>query len=231
MQLSIIIPAYNEAAVIAQTIAQVKKYLTDHYNSYEIIVIDDKSIDSTLEIIEGIDNIRVLRNLKNHGKGYTVRKGLLASQGDYLLFMDADSSTSISELAKLWPYRQDYPLVIGSRAVAQAQVKIRQNIVKVILGRAGNLLSRLLIHPNIKDTQCGFKLLARSARPVWEKLTIEDFGFDFEMIFLARKHGLAIKEVPIIWYNNFDSKVRWWHYPRTLAQLWQIRLNNLLKKY
>lgn len=231
MQISVIIPAYNEAPVIAATIRQVQEYLAQNFTSHEIIVVDDKSSDGTLEIIQQIAGIRVLRNLKNHGKGYTVAKGVRAGQGDYLLFMDADASTPINELAKLWSYRQEYPLVIGSRALAQSQVKVSQNKIKVLLGRGGNLLSRWLIDPAIKDTQCGFKLVTRSAQFLFDKLTIEDFGFDLELIFLARKYRLAIKEVPIVWYNNFASKVRWFHYPRTLAQLFQIRINDLLNKY
>lgn len=231
MQISVIIPAYNEAKVIATTIRQVQEYLAQNFTSHEIIVVDDKSTDGTLEIIKNITGVKVLRNLKNHGKGYSVARGMLAGQGDYLLFMDADSSTAIGELAKLWSYRERYPVVIGSRALDQSQVKMSQNKIKVLLGRSGNMLSRWLIHPAIKDTQCGFKLFSRSAKFLFDKLTIEDFGFDLELIFLARQHGLAIREVPIVWYNNFDSKVRWFHYPKTLAQLFQIRINNLLKKY
>lgn len=231
MQISVIIPVYNEAKVIAATLSQVKDYLSQNFTSYEIIVVDDCSADGTWEIIKNIPNLKILRNLKNHGKGYTVAKGLLAGQGDYLLFMDADASTPIGELAKLWPYREQYPLVIGSRALQESEIKIRQNKIKVLLGRGGNLLSRWLIHPDIKDTQCGFKLVARSVKFIVSKLTIADFGFDFELIFLARKYGLAIKEVPIVWSNNFDSSVRWFDYLKVLGQLFQIRFNNLLGKY
>lgn len=231
MQISVIIPAFNEAKVIANTVAQVNYYLGSNFQSFEIIVIDDKSTDSTLNIIQGLTGIKVLRNLKNHGKGYTVAKGMKVGQGDYLLFMDADSSTKISELDKLFKYKDNYPVIIGSRALAESEVKLRQNWIKVLLGRGGNLLSRILIAPDIKDTQCGFKMFSRQAKFIFGKLSIEDFGFDFELIFLARKYGLAIKEVPIVWYNDTNSTVRWYHYPKVLGQLFKIRFNNLLGKY
>lgn len=231
MEISVIIPAFNEAKVIAKTVAQVKEYLSGHFQSFEILVIDDKSTDSTLNIIQSLTGIKVLRNLQNHGKGYTVAKGMKVGQGDSLLFMDADFSTPISELDKLLKYKNNYPVIIGSRALAESEIKRRQTWLKVLLGRGGNLLSRMLIAPNIKDTQCGFKLISRPAKFIFDKLTIEDFGFDFELIFLARKYGLAIKEVPIVWYNDANSTVRWYHYPKVLGQLFRIRFNNLLGKY
>lgn len=231
MEISVVIPAYNEAKVIAQTVARVQKYLASKFSTWEIIVVDDKSNDRTLEIIKNIAGIVVLQNQVNHGKGYTVKKGVLAAQGDWILFMDADSSTEISELDKLWAKREQAELVIGSRALADSQVKVSQNVFKVVLGRAGNWLSRVLIDPRIMDTQCGFKLIARRARDLYNKLTINDWGFDLELIFLARKKGVKVAEVPIIWVNNFDSKVKWWNYLVVLSELVKIRLNNLLGKY
>ena len=231
MEISVVIPVFNEAKVIASTVNKVKDYLSKNFSSGEIIVVDDKSTDSTLEVINSLGGIKVLRNLKNHGKGYTVLKGLKAATGKYILFMDADFSTPISELNKLWEFRDRYQLIIGSRGLNQSQVMVSQPRIKVILGKVGNLFSRWLIHPEIRDTQCGFKLLPRSVRYLLDKVSIGGWAFDLELIYLFRKDGLAIKEVPVVWDNNFDSKVKWWSYPQTLGQLFKIRLNDLLGKY
>ncbi|MDP2812454.1 MAG: hypothetical protein Q8O32_02055, partial [bacterium] len=126
---------------------------------------------------------------------------------------------------------KDYKLLIASRALPDSKIEIKQNIVKIFLGKTGNLLSRLLIHPQIKDTQCGFKLFSSDLKFLFDKLTIEDFAFDFELMFLARKYKFAIKELPVSWYNNFHSSVRWFDYPKTILSIFKIRINNFLGKY
>lgn len=231
MEISVVIPAFNEERVIVNTIKKVKEYLNKNFASFEIIVVDDKSTDRTLEILRQIPDIRLNRNLRNHGKGYTVAKGVKRAKGDWILFMDADSSTDISELDKFVPFMDDYDMIIGSRSMDDSDIKIRQNFVKVFLGKAGNLLIRLLLAPKIKDTQCGFKLSNSRMKHLFEQLTIEDWGFDFELIWLARKYRFRVKEVGITWLNNFDSKVRWYTYPKTLLQVFKVRFNNLKGKY
>jgi len=231
MKISVVIPAYNEEKVIIRTLKEVKEFLTNSFDDFEIIVVDDKSSDSTLEFINNFSGIKVLRNLKNHGKGYSVTKGVKAATGDWILFMDADNSTRITELNNFFNYSKDYKLLIASRALPDSKVEIKQNIVKIFLGKTGNLLSRLLIHPQIKDTQCGFKLLASDLKFLFDKLTIDDFAFDFELIFLARKYKFAVKELPVSWYNNFNSSVRWFDYPKTILSIFKIRINNFLGKY
>lgn len=231
MFISVVIPVYNEAHVIVNTLAKVKDFLKNNFDSFEIIVVDDKSTDNTLAILKEQSGLRLMRNLKNHGKGYTVAKGVRAAKGEWILFMDADSSTDISELTKFLPWLKYNDLLIASRALADAQIKVKQSLLKIILGKAGNLLSRLLIHPKIHDTQCGFKLFRRELQPLFAQLTISGFAFDFELIWLARKHNFKIKELAVVWVNNFDSKVKWYTYPQTLLQLFIIRLNDLLGKY
>lgn len=231
MDISVVIPAYNEERVIVKTIEEVRSFLKNNFSSFEIIVVDDKSTDRTLEILKQIPDIVLRRNLKNHGKGYTVAKGVAVARGNWVLFMDADSSTNIGELKKFLPYVDDYDLIIGSRALNDSDVRVRQNIVKVFLGRAGNLLIRMLLAPNVKDTQCGFKFFRNKLKILFDKLTIEDWGFDFELIWLARKNDFKVKEVPVVWVNNFDSKVKWYNYPKTLAQVFLVRINNLKGKY
>jgi dolichyl-phosphate beta-glucosyltransferase len=231
MEISVVIPAFNEAKVIASTIKQIKDFLNNNFSSFEIIVVDDKSTDNTLEIVRAISDIKVLRNLRNHGKGYSIKKGMKHAQGDLLLFMDADSSTNISELKAFLPHVGDRQLVIASRALKDSDVQIRQNIIKKLLGVLGNFFSRMLIDSRIKDTQCGFKLFSKDAKILFDKLTIEGFAFDFELIFLAKKYKFKVKEMPIIWVNNFDSAVRWHDYPKTMLILVLINIKNLLGKY
>lgn len=231
VEISVVIPAFNEEMVIGDTIQEVKDFLKNNFNNFEIIIVDDKSTDRTLEIIKVIDNITVLKNLRNHGKGYSVAKGMKIARGDLLFFMDADNSTKIMELKNFLPAMKKYDLVIASRGLADSDVQIRQNFFKDFLGKIGNLVSRLLIDKNIKDTQCGFKLISKDAKYLFDKLTIAGFAFDFELIFLAKKYKFKVKEMPIIWENNFNSTVKWHDYPRTMINLIKIRLNNLLGKY
>lgn len=231
MDISVVIPAFNEEEDIAKTIEEVKSYLKNNFNIFEIIVVDDKSKDSTLQIIKNISDIKVLRNLKNHGKGYTVAKGMKAASGDILLFMDADNSTKINELDNFLPALKKYDLVIASRGLENSQVKIKQNFIKRFLGRIGNFFSRVLIDKNIRDTQCGFKLFRKSSQYLFDKITIAGFAFDFELIFLAKKYNLKVKELPVKWENNFNSSVKWYDYPKTMINLLLININNLLGKY
>jgi len=226
-----VIPAYNEEMVIEDTINDVKDFLKNNFSSFEIIIVDDKSTDRTLNIINDIDNIKILKNLKNHGKGYSVAKGVKESNGNLILFMDADNSTNIKELKSFLGEINNYDLVIASRALKNSNLKVRQSLLKTLLGKIGNLLSRLLIDKNIKDTQCGFKLFKKETKSLFEKLTIEGFAFDFELIFLAKKYKFRVKEMPITWVNNFDSSVRWHDYPKTMMSLVFISINNLLGKY
>jgi dolichyl-phosphate beta-glucosyltransferase len=231
MNISVVIPAFNEAPVIAETIKKIKKYLQSNNIVGEIIVIDDCSTDDTLAVLKNISDIKVLKNLRNHGKGYSVRKGVLLAKEDWILFMDADNSTDISELDKFSKYLADYDVLIASRALPESNIVVKQNIIKVTLGRAGNLIIRLLIDPRIKDTQCGFKLFNKKVQPLFNKITINGFGFDFELIWLIKKNNLRIKEVPVTWVNDFASSVKWWHYPKVLAEVLAVRINNLLGKY
>ena len=231
MEISVIIPAFNEEAVIGNTVKEIKDFLSANFYSFEIIIVDDASSDRTLEIVNQLKNIRVLRNLTNHGKGYTVAKGVQVARGEMILFMDADNSTPIKELKAVLPYIEDYHLVIGSRALSDSVILKRQSFIKVWLGRSGNFLIQLFILPGIKDTQCGFKLFRKEIKSLFDKLTIDDWGFDFELLFLARRHNFQIKEVPITWTNNEQSKVTLFGYIKTLVQVFKVRANHLFKKY
>jgi len=231
MDISVIIPVFNEEEVIENTVHEVKSFLKNNFTSFEIIIVDDKSTDSTLEILKSIGGIKVLRNLKNHGKGYTVAKGMKYASGDLLLFMDADNSTRIDELVNFLKEIGQYDILIASRGLKDSKIELSQNIFKSFLGRVGNLFSRMLIDKNIYDTQCGFKLFKANTKYLFDKITINGFAFDFELIFLAKKYKFRVKEMPVVWKNNFKSTVKWYDYPKTMINLINIRLNNLLGKY
>lgn len=231
MKISVVIPAYNESQRIIATVVKIKHYFSDRTYLSEIIVVDDCSSDQTLSLLNGIGGIKVLRNLKNHGKGYTVRKGVAAATGDWILFMDADNSTDISELDNFMGLITDFDILIASRALPESKILIRQNKVKVTLGRLGNLVIRALIDSRIKDTQCGFKFFNKKVQALFPKITINRFGFDFELIWLVKKNNLKIKEIPVSWSNDQHSSVKWWHYPQVFWEVLKVRFNNLLGKY
>ncbi|MCD4761195.1 glycosyltransferase family 2 protein [bacterium] len=231
MDISVVIPAFNEEKIIKNTIAEVKDFLKNNFSSFEIIVVDDKSKDSTLKIVQAISGISVLGNSKNHGKGYSVVKGVKAAQGDLILFMDADNSTRINELQNFLSQTKDYPILIASRALPDSDIKIKQNVIKDYFGKFGNAIIRFVLLLRIHDTQCGFKLFSKETKHLFNKITINGFAFDFELLFLAKKYKFRVKEMPVTWLNNFDSAVKWYDYPNTLLQVFKVRFNNLIGKY
>lgn len=234
MFLSVVVPVYNEAGVIAGTLRKINSYLTQKQLLGEIIVVDDGSTDGSAEIIKNLSlaNIKLITYAKNLGKGAAVIKGMAAVAGDLLLFIDADYSTSIDELDKFFPYFDSgYDIVIGSRGLKESNVIVPQNKIKVILGRFGNKLIQLLAVRGITDTQCGFKAFNRRAVILFSLLTINRWGFDFELLYLANKFGFKTKELPVTWKNDRDSKVKWYSYFFTLIELIKIKINNLKGVY
>ncbi len=211
--LSVVIPAYNEAERIGTTLGKINEYLLKKDYQYEIIVVDDGSTDGTCglvrEITQQISCIRLLQNRVNRGKGYSVRAGILDSRGQLIIFSDADLSAPIHEIDKLaiWISR-GYDIAIGSRALPESEILVRQPWYREYMGKIFNLLVRLMAVPGIKDTQCGFKLFKEDvARSLFEKQTIDGFGFDVEILFIAIKNGYRIKEVPVQWINSPSSRV------------------------
>jgi glycosyltransferase involved in cell wall biosynthesis len=210
---SIVIPAFNEAARIGMTISRIQRFLEGFPFPHELIIVDDGSTDETPRIVErsGIPTLRLLRNESNHGKGYAVRQGVLASRGDFVLFTDADLSAPIEEIEKLMAValKEDADVVIGSRAVDRSMIAVRQSRMRESGGVAFNLVVRTLLGLRLRDTQCGFKLFTRSsADRVFRKQTISGFGFDPEVLFLASKGNLTIREVPVRWSHSQGSKIR-----------------------
>jgi dolichyl-phosphate beta-glucosyltransferase len=223
MEISVIIPAYNEAKRITPTIKSVVEYLDNLVqDSYETIIVLDGSKDNTLEVVSKLAKkykaITIIDNKVNQGKGAVVRQGIMESKGEYVLFMDADNSTHIDELDKILPVmKQGVDIVVGSRDMQGSKVEIRQARYKEILGDLGNLWIQILLVGGIKDTQCGFKVFAGDkARHIFSKIHMKGWSFDIELLALARHFGYSIKEMPVIWYNDDSSHVKLKDYIKVL---------------
>jgi dolichyl-phosphate beta-glucosyltransferase len=228
--LSVIIPAYNEEKRIGTTLKSIDEYLKKQNYDYEIIIVANNCIDKTDEVVRNyqqkIKNLKLI-DIQNGcgGKGCAVKIGIEKALGDFLLFMDADNSTRIHEVDKFWPYfKKGFGVVIGSRALKDSKIKIKQSWYREILGRLANALVRVTLLPKIYDTQCGFKAFTKKAAlDIFSRQKIVGWGFDMEVLALAKKFGFKIKEVPIAWFNAPESKVSLGTYFSTLRELFQIR--------
>jgi dolichyl-phosphate beta-glucosyltransferase len=217
MTASLIIPAYNERRRIEACVHTVSAWVRTRPGgaSWEVILVDDGSTDDTAGLArgfakeEGLDlSVRSLSG-GNRGKGAAIRTGVLASAGDPVLISDTDLSTPLAEWEKLAAQLPTHPIAIGSRALEEELVRKRQAFYRVLLGRAGNRLIQLLAVPGIRDTQCGFKLFRGDvARDLFREARIDRFAWDVEILYLARRHGIPIAEVPVLWFNSPESKVR-----------------------
>jgi len=214
MWLSIVIPAYNEEKRIKNTVFKIGDYLAKQNYDYEIIVVNDGSIDKTADVVEEmklrVANLVIINNQKNHGKGFVVRQGLLNSRGEYRLFLDADGSTSIEEIEKFLPHiKQGHDIVIASRAINGANIISAQHWSRKILGGIYRLVTKLFSGLwGFYDTQCGFKLFsAKSVKDVFSRCKINGWSFDVEALLIAVKLGYSIKEVPINWSDSPGTKV------------------------
>ena len=213
--ISIIIPDLNEEKRIAASLEKLASFLKKRREEFEVIVVDDASTDNTRGVANSfaskIPKLKVLRLEKSpyEGKGLAVSRGALAAKGDLVVFTDADFSTPIEEIDKLLrKLKEGFDIAIGSRALDRSLVKTKQNAVREFMGRTFNFLVQRIALPGIVDTQCGFKAFKmRVCRQLFEKEKIFDFGFDVELLYLARKRELKIAEVPVIWNNHPASKV------------------------
>lgn len=209
--LSVVIPAYNEKQRIKNTIDIVLKYLNKKKIKFEIIIVDDGSNDNTVDEVKKFKgkNIRIIKNGRNYGKGYTVRNGILNSKYEYVLFSDADLSTPINMLERFENYIKDYDVIIGSRALSESDIQIKQPFYREFMGKMFNKIVRLFTVRGIKDTQCGFKLFKTDvAKRIFNKATLNGFGFDVEILYIAKLNRIKVAEVPVVWKNSRLSKVR-----------------------
>lgn len=212
--LSVVIPAYKEKDRIGTNLLEIEKFLSAKEYDYEILVVVDGSPDNTAEVAKNyasqVTNLRVIANKQNHGKGYVVRQGLMESKGEYIVFLDADGSTSITHVDKFLPqFDKGFDVVIGSRKIKGSYVQVHQPKYREIMGEGGNWLIRIVLglwlYP---DTQCGFKMLSRkAAQEVASRMVVDRFGFDFELIILAHKLGFKVKQMPVRWLNEEGSTV------------------------
>lgn len=235
--LSVIIPAYNESKRIPLTLIDIDKRLSERDYSYEIIVVNDGSVDSTAEIVNRfskiVKNLRLIDNTENRGKGAVVRQGMLSARGSLRLFTDADNSTSIDQFDGMVPFfKEGFDVVIGSRALKNSRLDPPQSVAKRLLGKFGNLIIQILLLKGFKDTQCGFKCFSEvAAEKVFRKTKIDRWGFDVEALVLAKNFGFLIKEIPVRWVNSFLSTVGWRGYFSTLLDVVKIKIWLALKKY
>jgi len=235
--LSVVIPAYNEEHRIKRTLEALHAYFKKQTYGYEILVVSDGSTDRTTDVVNAyiptIKGLKLIANKENHGKGYVVHQGMLEAKGKLRLFMDADGSVSIEHVDTFLPYTEKgYDVVIGSIEAEGAKVEEHAAWYRRTLGHWAKLLIRLLAIWEIKDTQRGFKLFSvRAAEDVFPLQTITRWGFDIEILVIAKKLGYTIKEVPVVWNNMGESKVGLSAYATTLADLLTIRARMMLGMY
>lgn len=236
-KLSVIIPAYNEQSRIAHTLLAVSAYLKKQTYQYEILVVNDGSKDNTggvvREMESSIQNLRLIDNKENHGKGWVTKQGMLEAVGDVRLFMDADNSTAVNEIAKMLPFfEQGYDVVIGSRRIKGAVIATHQPWFRDFLGGVFRFIVHTLVPVGVTDSQCGFKAFSgKAAAAIFPKQTIFRWAFDVEILALARRNKFKIKEVPITWINDDESHVKLSGMVNMLLEVTQTRLNLWSGKY
>ena len=230
-QWSVVIPAFNEARRLPRYLAEIVSYFAGRNEPYEVLVVDDCSTDGTQEAVATIvsmhEPVRVLRHHRNEGKGAAVRRGMLAARGEYRLFTDADGATPIGELKRLEAALMGGAHVaVGSRALLDPSVSVVARRHRVVAGRAFSWIVQRLVVPGVVDSQCGFKAFtATAAVDLFEKLRTPGFGFDVELLLLARACGYRVVEVPVNWIDQPGSKVR--ILDNGPAMLWEIAMARL----
>ena len=235
---SIVIPAYNEGKRLGATLEKVLGYVRAQGWNAEVIVVNDGSRDNTAEIVRGFaendPTLRLVENPGNRGKGYSVRNGMLNARGEVVVFSDADLSSPIEEMPKLLEaLAAGADIAIGSRWLRAELQTRRQSLHRQLFGRVFNLLLRIILGLKFKDTQCGFKAFTpRAAQTILPLQRIERWGFDPEVLFLARKFGFHVEEVPVLWGHSGDTRI----HPlldgaRMFLEMVRVRWYDLTGKY
>jgi glycosyltransferase involved in cell wall biosynthesis len=214
LDLSIVIPAFNEERRLPKAIERIGSYLSARPLQAEILVVDDGSSDATPKLIESYrgkyPGLRLIANGRNRGKGFSVRHGMLEARGEIALFTDADLSTPIEEADKLFAALREngFDAAIGSRALDRSLIEVHQSAFREWAGRFFNRMARQITGTEFSDTQCGFKAFRRErTQIIFEQQRIERFGFDPEILFLAKRHGLRVAEIPVRWSHDAGTKV------------------------
>lgn len=232
MKLSIIIPAYNEAAHLRATLERVIIFLERELSEWEIIVVDDGSSDDTPSVVNGVSSVKYLSNERNSGKGYSVRRGILEARYDLQLFTDADLSTPITEALQLMKAIESGADV----AIASRKPGSGKRVVRTPLRKLRSVVFRFLVKAialrGFYDTQCGFKMFRRSAaHSIFSLQALDHFGFDVEVLYIARKLGLKVTEVPVEWHEGKKSSLKVTTPLSMIADLFKIRWNDLKGRY
>lgn len=235
--LSVVIPMYNEAARISNTLTHVFSYLgseeNTYFKTYEVIAVDDGSTDNTLEMVSAFENTKVIRLDKNYGKGKAIKEGVLQSTGDYIIYIDADNAVPLGELKLLMPFVQKYDIVIGSRKLISHaySLSVEKNIRRLI-SLTGSMLNKTLVR-KIVDTQCPFKITRGGlAKKIFTKMEICRYAFDLELLAIAQREGYSVKEVQVNYVSQPGSKFRIFrdvYY--TFLDFVKIHLNFFFGKY
>jgi dolichyl-phosphate beta-glucosyltransferase len=232
-ELSVVVPAYNEAARLPPTVQRVEAFLAGR--PHEIVIVDDGSTDGTVEAARAVarTGLVVLRNEGNRGKGYSVRRGMRAARGARRLMTDADLSTPIEELARLEKALDaGHDVAIGSRALEGARIEVRQPWYREGMGRLFNVFVRALVLPGLRDTQCGFKLFTgEAADAVFAAARLDGFSFDVESLFIARRLGYRVAELPVTWRNDAATRVGLLGGFQAFPDLVRIRLHDWRGRY
>jgi glycosyltransferase involved in cell wall biosynthesis len=236
-ELSIVIPSYNEELRLPATLSSIAAYTRSSQRAIEVIVVDDGSRDNTVAVAEQfrseIPTLRVVSNDKNRGKGFSVRHGMQVARGDIVLFTDADLSAPIEEVEKLLPAMNTNQVAIGSRAMDRSQITVHESPFREFAGIVFNKIVRLILWLPFVDTQCGFKAFRRvPCKIIFEQQTINRFGFDPELLYLARHHGLHAVEISVRWGHSPATKVSMMRDSlQMFIDVFVIRWNSLTGKY
>jgi len=236
-RLSIIVPSFNEEVRLPASLDLIAAYVSSQNRSTEVLVVDDGSNDRTAEVAASfasrIPNLRVLTNGENRGKGYSVRHGMQEARGEYVLFTDADLSAPIEEADKLLSALRQYDIAIGSRALNRDLIDVHESLFREFAGIIFNRIVRIVLWLPFVDTQCGFKAFRREpCRIIFEQQRIERFGFDPELLYLARHHGLKSTEIPVRWSHSPATKINMMRDSiQMFVDVFTIRWNSLLGRY
>jgi dolichyl-phosphate beta-glucosyltransferase len=235
--LSIVIPAFNEELRLPETLSLISSYIRGSKRETEVIVVDDGSTDRTADVAKSfraeINRLQVVANGKNRGKGYSVRHGMMEASGRIVLFTDADLSAPIEETDKLLAALVDHDVAIGSRALNRSLISVRQSPFREYAGMIFNFIVRAILRLPFVDTQCGFKAFRREpCRIIFQQQRVERFGFDPELLYLARHHGLRSAEIPVRWAHSPTTKVSMLRDSvQMFLDVFIIRWNTLLGRY
>lgn len=233
--LSIIVPVYNEEKRMKKGVEKIFRFIDEQKFTVECIIVNDGSTDITLQMLQALKHpsLKIISYERNRGKGYAVRKGIKSAKGEYRLFLDIDMSTPIEEFHKFLPFLKRYDVVIGSRRVRESKILVHQPFLRERMGAVFTFLSATILSVAVSDFTCGFKCFSKKASQIVFSLgSLDGWGFDSEIIFLSQKKGFAIKEVPVVWKN--DTQTRVVLLKDVFLSFWDlltIRINELSGKY